>query len=131
MRQKIARAFEAWGGFVASHPWPVLLVTLATCVTFAAQIPHVTFDMSTEGFLHADDPTLQADNEFRARVDRDDSIVVGVETEDLFDQSFLEQFRRFHAELEADVPFVDEITSLTNARWTRGDEDQRIGEGLM
>jgi predicted RND superfamily exporter protein len=131
VRQKISLAFESWGGFVARRPWPVLLATLAVCAGLIAQIPNIRIDMSTEGFLHDDDPILLTYNDFRARFDRDDSIVVGIETEDLYTGPFLERLRDFHAELEDGVPHVDEITSLTNARWTRGEGDRLIVEDLM
>lgn len=88
-------------------------------------------DTTTEGFLHDDDPILIAYNDFRARFGRDDAIIIGIETPDLFTHAFLERLSAFHEELETSVPHLDEITSMINARWTRGEADQLLVEDLV
>ena len=41
---------------------------------FVSQIPKIQLDTSTEGFLHDDDPALQAYNVFRDQFGRDEVI---------------------------------------------------------
>jgi len=116
---------------VARRPWPVLILALASVALFASRLPHIVVDTSTEGFLHPADPTLVAYDEFRERFGRDDGVVLGIETENPFTLEFLERLRAFQEDIERNTPFVDEVTSLLNARWTRGGDDQLIVEDLV
>jgi predicted RND superfamily exporter protein len=131
VRDLVAKAFGWWGAFVARHPWPVLLAVLATCLALGMQTPRIVLDTSTEGFLRPNDPTLVAYDAFRHTFGRDDFIVVGVEGDDIFSLPFLERLRAFHRDLEKETPHVDEVTSMLNARWTRGEDDQLVVEDLM
>ena len=49
----------------------------------------------------------------------------------VFDFKFLEKLRRLHRELEQNVPYLDDITSLVNARNTRGQGDELIVEDFL
>lgn len=131
MRQKISRLFERWGRWVASRPYWVLAFVGAVVLGLGAQIPRVVIDTTTEGFLRADDPILAVYDDFRARFGRDDAIVLGVESGDVFAAGSLEKLRDLHQSLEAEVPYLEELTSLLNARWTRGEDDQLIVEDLV
>lgn len=131
MREGFARLFGRWGATVVARPWPVLLIALVTVAALGSRIPELEVDTSTEGFLRADDPTLVTYDRFRERFGRDDFIVIGIETTDVFTFGFLERLRAFHRALESRVPHVDEITSLVNARWSRGEDGQLIVEDFM
>jgi predicted RND superfamily exporter protein len=109
----------------------VLFAAFAVVAAFGVQIPNIVVDTTTEGFLREDDPILAVYDDFRARFGRDDSIILGVEAADVLAPEFLATLRKLHDDLEAEVPFVDEITSLLNARWTRGEDDQLIVEDLV
>ena len=97
----------------------------------ASQVPQITLDTSNESFLHPDDPTLMAYNEFRRQFGRDDLIIIAIEPENVFNQKFLKKLTNFHDDLKAQVPNVEDITSLVNARNTRGEEDVLIVEDLL
>jgi predicted RND superfamily exporter protein len=131
MRQRISLSFERWGRWVASRPYRVLACVAVVVASLGAQIPRIEIDTTTEGFLRADDPILAVYDDFRARFGRDDAIIVGVEVADVFAADTLTKLRDLHAALEAEVPSVDEITSLLNARWTRGEGDELIVEDLV
>ncbi|MCP5043129.1 MAG: MMPL family transporter, partial [bacterium] len=99
--------------------------------TLASNIPNLYFDTATESFLHADDPTLLAYNAFRDQFGRDEMVLVTLRPERVFDLDFLEMLRELHERLEEEVPHLDEVTSLTNARTTRGSDGELIVEDLM
>jgi predicted RND superfamily exporter protein len=131
MNSSVSKQFERWARFVAGRPWSILMLALLVIGGFASRIPQIVVDTSVEGFLHADDPTMVAYDDFRERFGRDDSIVVGIETDDPFTLEFLERLRDFHEDLEENIPYLDEITSMLNARWTRGSDDQLLVEDLI
>lgn len=108
------------------------IATILLCVAaLAYQLPNLHFDTSTEGFLHDDDPTLSRYNQFRDQFGRDELILVALRAEQIFDLEFLELVREIHGRIEEEVPHLDEVTSLVNARATRGSEGELIVEDLM
>lgn len=106
---------------------PVLLMTLA----LASQVRHLTIDTSNEGLLRPEDPILLAYNDFRDQFGRDDLLLLAVESDNIFSFSFLKKLKAFHEVLEERVPHVNEITSLMNARDTRGEGDTLLVDDLL
>ncbi len=105
----------------------VILVTAA----IVSQIPKITVDTSMEGFLHEDDPAMLAYNAFRDQFGRDEVVIVALQPPDVFDMPFLQTLASVHSELEEKVPYIDDITSMINARQTRGETDELIVEDLL
>jgi predicted RND superfamily exporter protein len=120
-----------WGRLVIGRPWFTIALTLTFSLVLGALIPGIRFANSPESFLHPDDPTLLALHDFQEQFPRDDVILVGIETLDVFDPTFLKTLRSLHREIETEVPHVDEVTSLLNARAVRGEADALIVEGLL
>jgi hypothetical protein len=130
-RRWIEAAFVRWGRFVVRHRWGALAASIVVTAGLMAQLPGLTIDNSTESFLLPDDPAVITYNAFRDQFGREDQIVVAVRTPDLFDRGFLERLRALHEAIEAEVPHVDEVESLLNARVTRGDETGLVVEELF
>lgn len=131
MRKRI----ELWFGSVARMLYhnrlKTLLIIFVCIAALVSQLPKITLDTSTEGFLHKDDQTLIDYNAFRDQFGRDEMIIIAVKPPDVFDPVFLEKLQALHEELEENVPYVDDITSLINARNTRGEGDELIVEDLL
>jgi predicted RND superfamily exporter protein len=130
-RQKADAYIARIARFVVRRPWWVIAACLLAVVALASQLPSVRFDTSTEGFLHDDDPALIDYNAFRDQFGRDDLIVLALQPPRVFDMAFLATLREFHERLEAELPHLDEVTSLINARATRGSEDELLVEDLL
>ncbi len=131
LRIGIEQWFEKYARFVYRHRLAVLAVVVLTVTPIIAQIPKLTIDTSTEGFLHQNDPTLKSYNAFRDQFGRDEVIIVALRPTNVFSLPFLSRLRDLHRELEEKVPHVDEITSLVNARNTRGEGDELIVEDFL
>lgn len=95
-----------------------------------AQLPSITVDTSTEGFLRPNDPTLQTYNDFRNQFGRDIPILLAITPTEVFDTSFLQTLQALHEELEG-IDKIHEVTSLINIRDTRGEMDQLIVSDLL
>jgi len=67
----------------------------------------------------------------REQFGQDERILVAVRPQRVFDLAFLNRLRALHRDLENEVPYVLEVTSLVNARNTRGEGDRLIVEDLM
>ena len=131
IRKRIEVWFEGFGHRVYRHRWVALFLMLIIIGGFATQLPKIRIDTSTESFLHDDDPTLLTYNEFRRQFGRGEFIVIAIEPQEVFDQSFLKKLKAFHEDLEKEVPHVEDITSMLNARNTRGEADRLIVEDLL
>ena len=131
LRRWIAFKFESFGHWVYKHPLLVLLVTLVPVVALISQVPKTTIDTSTEGFLHENDPILKQYNAFREQFGRDELILIALNPPEVFDFGFLEKLKALHEDLENEVPYIDDITSLINARMTRGTAGELIVEDLL
>ncbi len=131
IRLYIEKGFGVFAALVYRHRIKTLILCAAAIGALLTQLPHVTLDPSMEGFLHKQDPALKAYNAFRDQFGRDEVIIVGIRPDNVFDLEFLRTLKSIHAELEATVPYLDEVTSLINARNTRGEADNLVVEDLL
>ena len=131
IRDRIETWFERFAAGIFRHRFKALVVMGVLIAALLSQLPKTTIDTSTEGFLHETDPALVAYNAFRDQFGRDEVIIIAIERDSVFELKFLETLRRFHRDLEDKVPHVDEVTSLINARNTRGNEEELIVEDLL
>jgi predicted RND superfamily exporter protein len=131
LRQRIEEGFEQFGWQIYHNPWRTLALMLVVIATLLSQLPNLRMDTSTEGFLRDDDPVLRQYNDFREQFGRDEVVIIALSAPDVFDPQFLQKLKALHEELEDSVPHLDDITSLINARDTRGVENELIVQDLL
>lgn len=130
-RMKAELLLEKMGVTITVHPKKIIFIILAISLLFISNLPKITIDTSTEGFLHKDDPALIRYEEFKKQFGYDEMILLAVKTKDIFDIKFLEKLQELHVDLENNMPHMNDITSLINARNTRGEGDRLIVEDLF
>jgi predicted RND superfamily exporter protein len=130
-RHRVEEWFESFAHSIYRNPIKTIIIILLLTAAAVSQLPKITIDMSTEGFLHEDAPELLAYNAFRDQFGRDEVIMIAIEPPKVFDRKFLKTIKALHEELEENVPYLDEITSIYNARNTRGEADELIVEDLL
>ena len=131
LRQRVELAFERWGHTVARHRGSLIVLMLGLGFGLGSQLVHVSFDTSNESMFKRHDPTRVTYDEFRAQFGREDLILVAVESSDVFSAESLERLRVLHDTLEREVPHIDDIISLVNARSTRGEAGELIVGELL
>lgn len=131
IRKQIEKGFETFAHVIYRNRIKTLLLLFIFVAAIISQIPKITFDLSTEGLLHHDDPAHLEYNAFRDQFGRDEVIIVAIKPPEVFDNKFLSKLKKLHNELEEDVPNIDDITSLINARSTRGEGDELIVGELL
>lgn len=131
IRNNIEKGFEQFARKIYRNRIKTLLVILVITAAIISQIPKITVDTSMEGFLHKEDPAMLAYNAFRDQFGRDEVVIVALQPADVFDLAFLKTLARLHRDLEEKVPYLDDITSMINARNTRGEQDELIVEDLL
>ncbi len=130
-RDNIEKGFERFARLIFHNRIKMIILMLLGMGVIISQIPKITVDTSMEGFLHKDDPAMLAYNAFRDQFGRDEVVIVALQPPDVFDLEFLKTLAALHADLEEKVPYIDDITSMINARNTRGDQDELIVEDLL
>ncbi len=132
MHARIEALLENWGHFVYRRAWWILVLALAMTAGTATQLKHFYIETSLEAFFHQDDPVRVIYDEFREQYGRDTFILIALEPNTpIFEREFLETLRDLHERLENEVPLVVEVTSLVNARMTRGEGDELVVGELM
>ena len=130
-RLRVEKEFEGFSYFVIRHRFKALFLTLLMIFLLASNLPKITFDTSTEGFLYEDDPQIIMYNDFRNQFGRDEKIIVAIKSKDVFDKVFLEKLFALHSEIEDTLPYIKEVNSLKNARKTIGNKSELIVEDLF
>ncbi|NVM22769.1 MAG: MMPL family transporter [Desulfobacterales bacterium] len=131
LRNRMEKWFENFAHVIYHHRIKTLVIMIVIIAAMISQIPKITIDTSTEGFLHDDDPALLSYNAFRDQFGRDEVIIIALNPANVFDRKFLKKLKALHEELRDNVPYIDDITSLINARNTRGEGDELIVEDLL
>jgi uncharacterized protein len=131
IKQKIEQHFASLTIKIIKYRFVVLIGIMLLTLALASQISKLTIDTSNEGFLRPDDPILLSYNDFRDQFGRDDLLVLSIQGENIFSLPFLTKLDALHRELEDNVPHIDDITSLINARNTRGQGDTLLVDDLL
>ena len=130
-RTKTENKLERMGESITRNPIKIIVVMLLLSFAIIANLPKITIDTSTEGFLHEEDPALVRYEKFKEQFGQDEKIMVVIETKDIFNLEVLKKLKKLHTKLQDNIPHLNDITSLINARNTRGEGDQLIVEDLF
>jgi len=130
-RIRVEHGFELLTYTIIKHRFITLFLMLVFVLGLASNLPKITFDTSTEGFLYKDDPQILTYNDFRNQFGRDEKIIVAIKTKDVFDKEFLQKLFKLHEEIEQNVPYIKEVNSLKNARKTVGNKSELLVEDLF
>ncbi len=131
IRDSIEFRLGVWGRIVYRHAWLVILISCLCLAAIISQLPKLQVVASTEDYLHENDPARIFYDQFRRQYGRDQAIIVVVETDEVFELEFLEKLARLHTDIEDNVPKLQDVMSLVNARNTRGEGDSLIVGDLM
>jgi len=123
--------FESWTRFLIRFRFPVIIVVMILTVLLGAQARYLTIDTSNEGLLQPDDEILTTYNSFRDQFGRDDLLVLAIKSDNVFTIPYLTKLKELHEQLEAELPHVNDVTSMVNARDTRGQGDTLLVDDLL
>jgi predicted RND superfamily exporter protein len=131
LRNILETWFEKFADAIYNNRLKALLIMIILTGALVSQISELTFDTSTQGLLREDDPYLIDYENFRSQFGRDQLVIILVNAPNVFDIGFLQKLKKFHDDLEENVPFLEDIDSLINARNTWGKENELVVEDLL
>jgi len=123
IRNRVEKWFEDYARVIYYNRIKTILIMFVVIAAIVSQIPKITIDISTEGFLHKTDPTLIEYNAFRDQFGRDELIIIAINSPEIFNENFLSKLKTMHNELAEKVPYIEDITCLVNARNTHVEHD--------
>lgn len=113
------------------HPSRSLLILGFVVAALASQLPKTHFVSDVDRYLRPDDPARIDYDTLREHFGRDDILLIAITPPKVFDARFLETLKEIHQRLEDELPWVEEVQSLINARQTRGVEDSLLVDELL
>jgi predicted RND superfamily exporter protein len=130
-RRLVEDAIATAGLAAWQRPLVTLLLVLLAIGGLASRLPQITFESDVDRYLQQDDPVRVAYDRLREQFGRDDMLYIAITPPAIFEPGFLEKLRALHERLEDELPWVEEVRSLVNARQTRGDGDSLIVDDLL
>ncbi|MFP4531695.1 MAG: efflux RND transporter permease subunit [Desulfobacterales bacterium] len=103
--------------------WLVLIA--AVFLVCALGLPRLEFDTSIENYFPKDSPLFAKKQEFNDHFGNSDFVACLIRADDIFQPEILRMMQSLGRELEAKVPFADEVISLTDIIYARS-ENGRI-----
>lgn len=131
IRQSFEHFFEYLARVIYRNRLKTILAVILLTLPMLAQLPKITLDTTNESFFRKDDRALLDYNKFRDQFGKDELFIIAISSSKIFDPDYLRKIEDLHEELAAKLPYLDEITSLVNARNTRGEGDTLIVEDLL
>ena len=127
IRRRIENMFESWSLVVVHHRWKVLIMTLALTLSVIPQIRHGWVDISIESMLPAENAALSSYNDFRMNFNYAPVALLIIELDDsAFSKKNLNKLIKLHEHVDQNTPYLSDVKSLFNARYTLGDEEGMV-----
>lgn len=117
--------------WIYSHSFFSFIVLVMILMAFASRLSTFSRDGSIEGFLGANDPAIIQHQQYKRQFGSDSDIVLLVQSDSIFSHEFLQRIATLHNRILTEVPYVEDITSLYNARNSLGDENSFRVENLL
>ena len=131
LRESAEARFENLGRFVVRRAWAVIFLVLLFAASLSSQAPTIQLETSVESFLRDEAPAKLSFDAFRDQFGRGEILVAAIRSPDVLAPAFLSKLEKFHRALEDELPHLEEVRSLINARVTRSSDDQLIVEDLL
>lgn len=127
----LERQFERQGEFITQRPKITLMLAILFIGLCVHQLPNIRADGSIEGFLSADHPAVQSIAQNREIFGRTDLVVVAVQSSELFTRKNLSRLLALQQALATEVPNIERVDGILNARLTRGEDDALLVEEFL
>lgn len=119
----IQNTFTKLSVWAARSPLISLSIVLMFSVLLSLGLTRLEVDVSNDAMFDKDDPSSIAYREFQKKFGRDDIVVAAIASDDIFSSGFMERLSAFHIDLEQSVPWLEDVTSLSNVDWIAANGD--------
>ena len=131
LRDRVEGVFVWWCDELLQHPKKTIAASLFVVAVLATGLPRLKIETSFDSYLPRDNPAQELYEEFREEFGSGERVVILLRPEQLYNTDFLSELDRLHAAVEEELPYVDDVTSLVNARFLIGGPGTLASEGLL
>ena len=117
------RFFSSLADKLLRFRWLGIFAVVLLTVFFAFQMQGLKFDNSNEVWFVEGDRSLDLIDKFRDVFGNDDFVVLLFESRDFFEPENISRIKRLAEALEAEVPYLKDMTWLGNVEYIEGIED--------
>ncbi len=121
--ESVNKWFRNVGKVIVKLRWFNFFVFILIMVVAFVGLQRIQIDVSNESWFLKNDPMRVAENEFREIFGNNDYVAVLVEADDVFTPKVLAKVRELGKELEQNVPFADDVLSVTDFEFTKGTKE--------
>ena len=130
--ERINALFQAAGtNVILRYRYVFLALVLAACVAGVQGMGRLRFDSSNESFFPENDDLVLMNDRFKEVFGNEEFLFILVEAEDVFSRETLGYIRSLTEDLRANLPFVNDVVSLTDAEFIEADENTLRVEDLV
>ncbi len=130
-REKAEQGFDTFSQLITNKPWHAIALMLLLTCSLAAGAQFLKLDTSPTSYVAMHDPARITYNKFRTYFENDDVYLIVVRSPDIYSPKFLKRLYAYHQDLAEQIPYLDDVISLVNARVVRGDDDSLIVDELL
>ncbi|MCF8001119.1 MAG: MMPL family transporter [Halanaerobiales bacterium] len=114
MSQKLKNFFTSLGMKFVKHK--VIVLIFLIILTFVALLgaQNLRLNSSDEAFFPKDSPTIQKYDRFKEIFGNEDYVFIMIESDNIFSYKSLSYIQNLTEDIEKRLPFVEEVTSITN-----------------
>ncbi len=118
MRSNLIQRIFLWLALCsARYPWTIIGLVLLLTITFGLGFSTLRVDATNDAMFGKND-TAQIDYQnFQKTFGREDSVVIAIHSDEIFNGEFMVQLREFQRELERSVPWNAEVISLASVTY--------------
>jgi len=121
--EKINARFRKAAEVILRFRWLNIILFILLLAASIAGLKRIQTDVDQDNWFLEDDAMLAAKERFESIFGNDDFCAVLVEVDNVFTPEILSKIRELGAELVENVPFADDVVSLTDFEFTLGTEE--------
>jgi predicted RND superfamily exporter protein len=121
--QKISDFFIRFGAWQVRFRWPILICTLLVTAAGFLGLPRLVVSDNMDDWFGDREEIKRNSDLYKEKFGNEDSVMILVEADDVFDPEVLRIIRDLGGELQARVPYARDIYSLTDLSIAFGNEE--------
>lgn len=120
--EKINQSFKKFAIILMKHRISIILLFLVFTLICLIGLKGLKTDASNDAWFFDDDPVIVMEDKFENIFGSTDMAGIHMKMENVFTAENLEKIRKLSNEIEGKVPFVKNVTSITNLEYMTGSE---------
>ena len=115
---------------IMRNPKRFMLIFVLILISFGQFMRNIEFDSELENFIDPDTEVRQIYSRVKEVFGRNDTVMLAAQG-NVLSTEFLTSFSELHQRIETELPYIDDVTSISNAPYQMGTEESLTVEDLL